>query len=78
MSQTPVRWILVLSIGAAVGVGMARFAFGPVLPALRDDLGWSLSTGGAVQSVNLGAYLVGSLLAPRIINRWGLQRPFWY
>lgn len=57
---------------------MARFAFGPVLPALRDDLGWSLSTGGAVQSVNLGAYLVGSLLAPRIINRWGLQKPFWY
>lgn len=66
-----------LSIGAAAGIGMARFAFGPVLPALRDDLGWSLTTGGAVQSANLGAYLVGSLLTPRIIRRYGLRRPFW-
>jgi predicted MFS family arabinose efflux permease len=68
----------VLSIGAAAGIGMARFAFGPVLPALRDDLGWSLTTGGAVQSANLGAYLVGSLMTPRIIRRYGLRRPYWY
>jgi predicted MFS family arabinose efflux permease len=78
MSRSPVRWILVLSIGAAAGIGMARFAFGPVLPALRDDLGWSLTTGGAVQSANLGAYLVGSLLTPRIIERHGLRWPFWW
>ncbi|HSG81742.1 MAG TPA: YbfB/YjiJ family MFS transporter [Gemmatimonadota bacterium] len=78
MSRSPVRWILVLSIGAAAGIGMARFAFGPVLPALRDDLGWSLTTGGAVQSANLGAYLVGSLLTPRIIRRYGLRWPYWY
>lgn len=78
MAQSPVRWILVLSMGAAAGVGMARFGFGPVLPALRDDLGWSLSTGGVVQSANLGAYLIGSWLTPRIVDRYGLRRPFWW
>ncbi len=77
MARSPVRWILVLSIGAAAGIGMARFGFGPVLPALRADLGWSLSTAGAVQSANLGAYLIGSLSTPRIVDRWGLRRPFW-
>ncbi len=76
MVRSPTRLILVLSLGAAAGVGMARFGFGPVLPAMSADLGWSLPTAGAVQSANLAAYLVGSVLTPRITARYGLDRPF--
>ncbi|MEY2859693.1 MAG: hypothetical protein RL392_151, partial [Pseudomonadota bacterium] len=32
---------LALSLGAAVSLGITRFAYGLLLPAMRTDLGWS-------------------------------------
>jgi len=68
--------MLILSSGAAAGVGMARFGFGPLLPAMRDDLGWSLSQAGFVQGANLAGYVLGSIAAPWLARRFGLTRPF--
>ena len=32
---------LALSMGAAISLGLARFAYGLLLPVMRTDLGWS-------------------------------------
>lgn len=36
-----------LSLGAAVSLGITRFAYGLLLPIMRADLGWSYTLAGA-------------------------------
>lgn len=47
---------------AGVAQSFGRFAFGVVLPAVRDDLGLSNTVAGSLTTVNVGAYLVGTLV----------------
>ena len=54
-----------LALGAAVSLGLARFAYALLLPAMRADLGWSYFTAGAMNMVNAAGYLLGALLMPR-------------
>jgi predicted MFS family arabinose efflux permease len=65
-------WATALALGlvAAVSLGMARFSYALLLPAMRADLGWSYFTAGAMNTVNAAGYLVGALLAPRCFARW--------
>ncbi len=44
-------------------MGIGRFAFTPILPAMRDAFGLSTATLGALASVNYLGYLVGALVA---------------
>ena len=53
-----------LALGSAVSLGLARFAYALLLPAMRADLGWSYFTAGAMNTVNAAGYLAGALLAP--------------
>lgn len=79
VSQTPVRlwWIVVgLSLGPAVTNGLARFAYGLILPAMRDDLGWTYTAAGWINTANAIGYLVGSVLALATISRVGPVRLF--
>ena len=41
-----------LSLGTASALGFARFAYGLLLPAMRDDLHWSLAEAGAMNTAN--------------------------
>lgn len=55
---------LVASILAlAVGMGIGRFAFTPILPAMRDAFALSPAALGALASANYLGYFVGALAA---------------
>lgn len=68
---------LALSLGAAVSLGMARFAYGLLLPAMRSDLGWSYALAGAMNTANALGYLLGALWMPRWLARYGAPRLLW-
>lgn len=65
-----------LSLGGAVALGFARFAYALILPAMRADLGWSFTLAGALNAANAAGYLVGALAATRVAGRLGLPRTF--
>lgn len=58
-----------LALGAAVSLGLARFAYALLLTPMRADLGWSYLTAGAMNTVNAAGYLVGALAMPRVLER---------
>jgi predicted MFS family arabinose efflux permease len=60
---------VVLSLGAAVSLGITRFAYGLLLPPMRDDLGWSYALAGAMNTSNAAGYLLGALLTPLLLRR---------
>ena len=58
-----------LALGAAVSLGLARFAYALLLPPMRADLGWSYLTAGTMNTVNALGYLIGALLVPRLLRQ---------
>ena len=52
-----------LSLGVAVAVGLARFAYALLLPAMRESLHWSYVTAGALNTLNALGYVVGAVSA---------------
>jgi predicted MFS family arabinose efflux permease len=69
----PARLILILSLAPTIGVGIGRFAYALVLPDMRDALHWSYSAAGFMNTINAAGYLVGALMASRLIRRYGLS-----
>ena len=68
-------WLaLALSMGAAVSLGVTRFAYGLLLPVMREDLGWSYTLAGAMNTANALGYLLGALATPGLIRRHGASR----
>ena len=65
----PLRTAFALALAAAVSLGLARFSYALLLPPMREDLAWSYTTAGAMNTVNAAGYLVGALLAPRWLAR---------
>ena len=52
-------------------IGLARFAFGLVLPAMRDELSWSYFDGGVATTANAAGYLAGAIYGARAARRYG-------
>jgi predicted MFS family arabinose efflux permease len=69
----PARLILILSLAPTVGLGIGRFAYSLVLPDMRDSLNWSYSAAGFMNTINAAGYLLGALMASRLIKRYGLS-----
>ena len=63
-----------ISMAAAVSLGMTRFAYALLLPPMRDDLLWSYTLAGAMNTFNAVGYLVGALLTPWALRRCGAVR----
>ena len=78
---TPLRSVwalaLTLSLGAAVSLGITRFAYGLLLPAMREDLGWSYTLAGAMNTANAFGYFLGALLTPWLLQRVGASLLLW-
>lgn len=68
---------MTLSLGAAVSLGITRFAYGLLLPAMRVDLGWSYTLAGAMNTANALGYLLGALLTPWLLKRVGASTMLW-
>src|SRR5688572_11134639 len=71
MAPRPVPVLLVaatLALGSAVSLGLARFAYALLLAPMRADLGWTYLVAGAMNTVNAVGYLVGALLAARLLR----------
>lgn len=68
--------MLALSLGGAVALGFARFAYALLLPVMRADLGWSFTLSGGMNAANALGYLLGALSATTFIRRVGLRRVF--
>ena len=70
----PLRLVAWGALGIALHVGLARFAYGVVLPSLRSELGLGYTAGGLLNAVHLAGYLAGTLLGPAIARRIGMAR----
>ena len=41
-----------LSLGSAIALGLARFAYALLFPSMKPDLGWSFAQAGAMNTAN--------------------------
>jgi predicted MFS family arabinose efflux permease len=62
---------LAIALGAAVSLGITRFAYGLLLPGMRADLGWSYALAGAMNTANALGYFLGALACPWLMRRFG-------
>lgn len=65
------RVVIGLAAAPVVALGLSRFAYALLLPAMRSDLGWSFSTAGLMNTVNALGYLVGALGTAWLAARTG-------
>ncbi|OPG11553.1 MFS transporter [Microbispora sp. GKU 823] len=65
-----------LALGTASALGLARFAYGLLLPAMRDELHWSLGEAGAMSAANGLGYLLGALVTAVVVRRLGTAATF--
>jgi predicted MFS family arabinose efflux permease len=57
----------------AAGVGIGRFCYTPLLPAMQTTLGWTVAQAGDVASANFLGYMLGALAAAALAQgavRW--------
>ena len=69
----PIITAFALSLGAALSLGMARFSYALLLPAMRADLQWSYLLAGAMNTANALGYLLGALATPMLLRRFRTQ-----
>ena len=65
-----------LALGTASALGLACFAYGLILPAMRSELGWSLAQAGALTTANAVGYLLGAVVAAPAARRLSLAVTF--
>ena len=73
---TPTWVVFGLAMGPAVALGLARFAYGLLLPAMRADLGWNFTEAGAMNTANAIGYLLGAAVTAPLSGRMENRRLF--
>ena len=64
------RYALGAQAGLLVGMGLGRFGYSPMIPALIQSGALSEAQAGYVGALNLGGYVVGALLTTRLRRRF--------
>lgn len=62
-----------VSLSTAIALGFGRFGYSLVLPAMRQDLGWTYRQAGGLNTGNALGYLLGAMCAAAIIKRTSLR-----
>jgi predicted MFS family arabinose efflux permease len=78
LAESGVRWgqTARLALGTASALGLARFAYGLILPAMRSELGWSLAQAGGLTTANAVGYLLGAVVAAHAAHRLTVTATF--
>jgi len=66
--------ILLLAFAPAIGLGLGRFAYALLLPAMKEELQWSYADAGWMNTANGIGYLFGALITASLAARIGLLR----
>jgi predicted MFS family arabinose efflux permease len=66
---SPWRQALALSMGAALSLGVTRFSYALLLPAMRQDLSWSYALAGAMNTANATGYMLGAMMVAALMRR---------
>jgi len=74
----PNPWLVLtgLALGVLVTNGFGRFAYGLILPAMRDDLGWSYAQAGWLNTANAMGYILGAVATMVALRRVSAGRLF--
>jgi len=64
--------VALVAVSAAVAQSFGRFTYGVLLPAIRDDLGLSNTLAGSLATLNVGAYLAGTMAVAAAASRFRL------
>lgn len=72
----PLLTALALAMGAAISLGISRFAYALFLPLMKNDLHWTYLTAGNMNTGNAMGYLIGAISAPWFFLKFGLRRSF--
>lgn len=74
----PNPWLVLtgLALGVLVTNGFGRFAYGLILPAMRDDLGWSYAQSGWLNTANALGYILGAVATMVALRRIAAGRLF--
>jgi predicted MFS family arabinose efflux permease len=77
-AATGIRWgrTARLALGTTSALGLGRFAYGLILPAMRSELGWSLAKSGGLTTANALGYLLGALAAAHVAHRLTVTATF--
>ncbi|MGH3658589.1 MAG: YbfB/YjiJ family MFS transporter, partial [Micromonosporaceae bacterium] len=71
------RWRTVrLALGTATALGLGRFGYGLLLPAMATQLEWDLAQAGMLTTANGFGYLAGAMVTSRLANRVGTPATF--
>jgi MFS family permease len=65
---SPGRLLFAGAAALALAVGIGRFAYTPVLPAMQDGAGFGAATAGWIAGWNYLGYLLGALAAARLAS----------
>lgn len=77
MKTTPSRWLpLLLGLGPGAALGVGRFGYALVLPAMQAELDLGFAEAGLLGSANTAGYLVGALVSHRVLERFGYRHGF--
>jgi len=71
----PYAWIVAVVGAVAVfcGLGLARFAFGMMLPSMSASLQLDHSQGGLLGFANMAGYVIAVAISPLVLSRFGTR-----